>query len=244
MIRALFTFVLAGFVVGGWAMHRANQRVSAATAKERWIKFATYFGIVNGVLLAALAGTVWFGGLLGVLYLMGAFELVRAYATSSSRLSDRFVRALVFAAYLALGWGLFLFTRRFDRETILFVYLIVAVFDAFSQLTGQLIGRHAIAPRVSPKKTLEGLIGGMAMAMLTASWMRSLAGLDWPHAFVAGLALSLASLVGDLAASKVKRLRGLKDFGTVLPGHGGILDRFDSFFAAAPSYLLLSIWFG
>ena len=240
MIAALFSFVLGGFLVGAVAMHRGSRHVEATTRRERWIKFATYFAIVNGVLLSALAGRAYFAGLMLLLYLMGATELVRAEAQAGALDSPGIRRIVCGAVYLFGGGGLALFVQRFQSGTFLFVYLVVAVFDAFSQLTGQLLGRHKLAPRISPKKTVEGLMGGFVAALLTAGWMRSLAGLGLAEAIMAALVLGGSALAGDLTASKVKRICGLKDFGTWLPGHGGVLDRFDSFFAAAPAFVVFS----
>lgn len=110
--------------------------------------------------------------------------------------------------------------------------------DIGAFFVGRGLGRTPLAPRVSPKKTWEGVAGGLALAALTggiaAVW------LDLPLALMlpAAAAMALVSVVGDLGISMLKRRAGLKDSGMLLPGHGGILDRFDGVTAALPFYAL------
>ena len=124
--------------------------------------------------------------------------------------------------------------------------------DVFAYFTGSAIGRHKIVPRLSPKKTVEGCVGGVLGTMLVLMiyfWLfmqgretvsNSLAE-NLVLAAVAGLLLSVASQMGDWLASAVKRWCGVKDFGTILPGHGGILDRFDSVLFTLPVTLAISV---
>ena len=110
--------------------------------------------------------------------------------------------------------------------------------DIGAFFVGRSVGRTKLAPHVSPRKTWEGVAGGVVLAALTggvAAWL-----LDLPLAFMvpAAVAMALISVVGDLGISVIKRRAGLKDSGMLLPGHGGILDRFDSVTAALPFYAL------
>ena len=109
--------------------------------------------------------------------------------------------------------------------------------DTGAYFAGHRFGRVKLAPRVSPGKTWEGVIGGMLLALLA-----SLAGAAWfeqpPLAFAAvGLAAAAFSVVGDLTESMLKRSAGVKDSGHLLPGHGGMLDRLDSIAAGAPLFV-------
>ncbi len=126
--------------------------------------------------------------------------------------------------------------------------------DCFAYFTGFLIGRHPIIPAISPKKTLEGCLGGMAGSMLVLPLIFQLfrhtldiRGNLTPgvivFAVVSGLVLSIASQFGDWLASGIKRWCGIKDFGKFLPGHGGIMDRFDSAFFTLPMALALAVLF-
>ena len=117
--------------------------------------------------------------------------------------------------------------------TFAFLFLVTAATDGFSQVIGQLLGRHALAPNISPAKTIEGLLGGLVAAIVVALLLRELL-LPWPVPTTVALALGtgLAGLAGDLAASWVKRRAAIKDYSAALPGQGGILDRFDSLLGA------------
>lgn len=124
--------------------------------------------------------------------------------------------------------------------------------DVFAYFTGSAIGRHRVVPEISPKKTIEGCLGGMVGSMLAMvlffqlilarlSPSLSADALHIGFALVSGLLLSTASQLGDWLASAIKRWSGIKDFGRLLPGHGGILDRFDSAFFTMPVTLLLAV---
>ena len=122
--------------------------------------------------------------------------------------------------------------------------LLAAVwgYDSGAYLIGRWLGRHRLVERISPSKTVEGLAGGLVAATLTSGIVSVLVGLDPWHALLLGPLLGLAAQAGDLAESLVKRAAGRKESGHLVPGHGGILDRIDSFLFAAPvlvAYALL-----
>lgn len=121
---------------------------------------------------------------------------------------------------------------------ILVGLLIVWCADIGAFFAGRTLGRLPLAPRVSPKKTWEGVGGGVALAMLVGA-LAALA-LDLSPALLVAIAAATAliSVVGDLGISMLKRQAGLKDAGVLLPGHGGILDRFDGVTAALPFFVL------
>ncbi len=125
-------------------------------------------------------------------------------------------------------------------------YLIWTVFigafltDTFAYIVGRIFGRHKLCPRLSPKKTVEGSVGGLFGAcagMLAYGLIMQYGfglGANYPNLVLLGLASSAAAQFGDLAASAIKRQYGVKDYGNIIPGHGGIMDRFDSVIFAAP----------
>ena len=119
---------------------------------------------------------------------------------------------------------------------VFFLVLVVWLGDAGAYYTGRLFGRRPLSPRISPKKTIEGGIGGVATSVLTAIVLHFTFFPTFPliQAIVAGVVLAVAGMVGDLAESMWKRSAEVKDSGTLIPGHGGFLDRFDSIFFTAP----------
>ena len=112
---------------------------------------------------------------------------------------------------------------------------------------GRLFKGRRLAPRISPNKTIEGLLGGVAAGVLVALAMAPLAGAgvaELPLVAIAAAATVLFSVVGDLFESLLKRHVGVKDSGSLIPGHGGVLDRLDSVLAALPAFAVAKIWLG
>jgi phosphatidate cytidylyltransferase len=128
-------------------------------------------------------------------------------------------------------------------KLVFFLLLVVWLGDSGAYYVGSNFGRHKLSPRISPKKTVEGLIGGVASSVATAVVIHFTFFRNFPlvHAIIAGVILSLAGVIGDLAESMWKRSADVKDSGTLIPGHGGFLDRFDSIFYATP--ILYVYWF-
>ena len=134
-----------------------------------------------------------------------------------------------------------------------FVYLIPFLFawvtDTFAYFTGRLFGKHKLIPAVSPKKTVEGAIGGAVCCALVAVLYGFLVNLWFEAApnylvlAISGLVIAVVSQVGDLAMSAIKRQYGIKDYGKLLPGHGGLLDRFDSCMAVTVVLALINAYF-
>ena len=121
--------------------------------------------------------------------------------------------------------------RSYDSGLVLALAVVLSVWlnDVGAYLVGSTIGQHKMAPRVSPKKSWEGLAAGTLACMGLWDLFRCpQAGIELPFALACGVAVAVASVVGDLAESRMKREAGVKDSGTILPGHGGFLDRLDS----------------
>jgi phosphatidate cytidylyltransferase len=130
---------------------------------------------------------------------------------------------------------------------MLLLLLVVWGYDTGAYLTGRWLGRRRLIDHISPSKTVEGLAGGLIAATLAAGIGAALVGLDAWQPLVIGPLVGLAAQAGDLAESMVKRSAGKKESGFLVPGHGGILDRIDSFLFAAPvlaGYALLVAGFG
>ena len=182
-----------------------------------------------------------------VFFLLALWMLaVAVFSKGKIKLEDC---AIVFVMYF---YAIFSFNAvyllRFEEkgEFIFFLPFAVAWFtDIFSLFSGKLFGRHKLIPDVSPKKTVEGAIGGFLTAVLLTVLYGFLVSLfsnvkaNYPALIIAAVLMSLFSIVGDLVASLVKRHYQIKDFGWLLPGHGGVLDRFDSVLASAAILIIL-----
>jgi phosphatidate cytidylyltransferase len=127
-------------------------------------------------------------------------------------------------------------------KLIFFLLLVVWLGDAGAYYTGKTFGRHKLSPRISPNKTVEGLVGGIVTSVIAAMIIHFTFFPNFPllHAIIAGVILSFSGVIGDLAESVWKRSADVKDSGTLIPGHGGFLDRFDSIFFTAP--ILYAYW--
>jgi phosphatidate cytidylyltransferase len=158
------------------------------------------------------------------------------------------VTAGVFAAFyvpfLATFVALMLAADDGPWRVLTFLILTV-VSDTGAYAVGWRFGRHKLAPRISPGKTREGLVGAVAFAMVAgALCMRFLVDDGkWWQGLLLGLAVAATATLGDLGESMIKRDLGIKDMGTLLPGHGGIMDRLDSLLPTAPVVWLLLVAF-
>lgn len=126
---------------------------------------------------------------------------------------------------------------------VLLIYASVWANDSFAYLIGCKFGKHKLAPRVSPKKSWEGFVAGLVGSMAVWCVMTYVPGVTMsiPMALGFGLLCGLMSVLGDLAESRIKRNAGFKDSGTIMPGHGGLLDRCDSLFLAAITAVILLV---
>jgi phosphatidate cytidylyltransferase len=131
---------------------------------------------------------------------------------------------------------------------LLMALMIVWAADSGAYFAGRKFGKHKLSPRISPNKTVEGLIGGVAAGMLVAllfAWFFADATIkQLPAIAVVAIWTILFSVVGDLFESLLKRHVGAKDSGALIPGHGGVLDRIDSVLAALPVFALGKLLFG
>lgn len=177
---------------------------------------------------------------------------VKGYPGSAVFWRTRAMRNLMGLLVLAPAWMAAVYLVSFPRGggLIVVMVLIVAAADIGAYFAGRAWGKHKLAEVVSPKKTWEGFWGGMAAASVLALLLWSQlpppqAHISLSEVLVVLLVTALASVVGDLTVSMVKREAGVKDSGSLLPGHGGILDRLDSLCGAAPVFalgLLLAGW--
>jgi phosphatidate cytidylyltransferase len=115
-----------------------------------------------------------------------------------------------------------------------FIFIIACATDTFAYFSGYLFGKHKLIPKVSPKKTIEGSIGGMLGSIICCTIFGYIFNLNLGYIILLGAIGSIVAQIGDLFASSIKRFVGIKDYGKLIPGHGGILDRFDSVILVSP----------
>ena len=134
-----------------------------------------------------------------------------------------------------------------ERFMYLLVFLGAWICDSFAYFVGKFFGKHKLIPEISPKKTVEGSIGGIAFTIIGFVIFGLIvnngfdANISYVKLCILGVILSIVSQIGDLIASAIKRQYGIKDYGNIFPGHGGILDRFDGVLLTAPTLFICNI---
>lgn len=150
--------------------------------------------------------------------------------------------------YVTVSFTSIVFLRGVGKYFYLLVFVGPWVSDTFAYICGRLFGKHKLIPEVSPKKTVEGAVGGVVFAgisyilyaLIIKNFFDSSVMPNYLVMMIAGMIVAVISQIGDLIASVIKRRFGIKDYGWVFPGHGGVLDRFDSVILTAPVLWILS----
>ncbi|MFC1528836.1 phosphatidate cytidylyltransferase [Candidatus Latescibacterota bacterium] len=209
-------------------------------------------GLIAGLLIVTWAFLARSAFIFGIFALVVATSFIIEIVSGKQHKLENVAISLFTAVYPAAFCAFLLMIDRltvsvfsgFTKYLLLFVILIIWIFDTASYFTGKAFGKHPFFPGISPNKTVEGFIGGMVVAMVagvvTGLYIdRSLLG----HFFFITILICLSGQAGDLSESIIKRDVGTKDSSHIIPGHGGILDRFDSFFFTGPAvYVYLEIF--
>lgn len=144
--------------------------------------------------------------------------------------------------FIGLSFNLLIIIRNFDITYIIYLLLITTLTDTFALITGKLVGKHKLCPKISPNKTIEGLVGGVFMGTFAAAaFYNTVISSSVSLVLVIGitLLLCLVGQLGDLVFSSIKRYYDVKDFSKLIPGHGGILDRFDSLIFVTLAFIII-----
>ena len=257
VVMLFFDTVVFDLVIGALCligMHEAWGAVGFT--KKDWFIFAGAVPMAMFVILAYSFGATGFIlPMVMVTALFYAVCLVRLSQTLNFSCLSSF---LVFSAVIVFGFSAFIDLKyrlpsaQYKSAAVYFIVLILCYAwggDTFAYFAGRFFGKHKLAPIVSPKKTVEGAVGGVAgcvflgivctavYQMVSDGSALFVGSARFEHyilvAVMGGIA-SVLGILGDLFASVVKRQHGIKDYGTIFPGHGGILDRFDSVMFVAP----------
>jgi phosphatidate cytidylyltransferase len=234
---------LAAVWLGSWAF-AGLAAVAGVLMSWEWTRLCLgRFGAGGGVLAvmaAAVAGTagaepVW------ALALIVVAGIVAPAVQSVAGRSPWWMVAGAF--YIGVPTLSLVWIRSLGLETLLWLLLVVWATDIGAYAAGRAIGGPKLMPRVSPKKTWAGLLGGLSAAALVGAVAARWSGFGVPGLAMVSAALAIVAQAGDLAESGVKRYFGVKDSSGIIPGHGGVLDRVDGLLAVAPVVALLCLAF-
>ena len=253
-------FVLLAFVVSALEWLRLCE-VEGALARWACVVGLLVAMLVSLVWVPAVDGSLWRAGVavsppllqfampVAAGFWLSAFALVITYPRWQLHADNKIIRLLIGSALLWFAWLSIVYLRGEPEGPLLLLYVIsvVAASDVGAYFSGKAFGRRKLAPAASPGKSWEGFAGGCLAAVLVAIGAQQLGPFSiYPATLfvLVGLVLALASVVGDLFESVVKREARVKDSGTLLPGHGGVLDRVDGLVAALPVFVCVHLLLG
>ena len=238
----LFVALVIGLAIWEWSM---LSRLDSVTSRISYM--AAMVTII--AVITHLAFPLYFILLMAMVFWVCALVLVCLYPRGRQVWANRPALFVIGLPLFLPGWLSLVYLRyqEYHAFHILLLLALVSAADIGAYFAGRAFGRHKLAPRVSPNKTLEGFVGGLAaccalvlvVALLFIAQVTDLTTSHWFKLLLAALLIAAFSVVGDLFESMVKRFRDVKDSGNLLPGHGGMLDRIDGLTAAAPAYALL-----
>lgn len=233
----IYLMVVAGICAGEfYYMLRSDSKLpNEALGVAGAVLFmpATYLGGLAGAMIVAvvllIALLVWY-----VFWLRARIQDVAVSFLGAAYTGLLLSGLIVIRTAVEAPWG---------GLVLFLLFLSVWANDAFAYFVGSKIGKHKLAPRISPKKSWEGFFAGLVGSMLVWVVMSFIPVIDLsiPVALLFGLVCGLMEMLGDLAESRIKRNSGFKDSGTIMPGHGGLLDRCDSLFLASVSASFLMV---
>lgn len=229
MIQTIYYIILIYFLLGGIAFYMINRKKDSRIAQKSYTKFGVYFIIINILYFSIVINPLVFVFITILIISIGMVEQFRLFQKSGYQNKVFYLLSLIVYGTLSTGFLLF---STLPKELILFSFIVLSIFDSFSQITGQLFGRRKPFPKTSPNKTLGGLIGGVIVAFSSSFFIYNLFSEPNLNTSVISLGVVFFAFAGDLAASFYKRKFNVKDYSNLIPGHGGFLDRFDSLIVA------------
>ena len=225
MIKTIYIIIVFYFIIGGVGFYLINRKKEKSETRKNWTKYFTYYLIIHVIFFSIVIYSFIFRILTIIIILAGILELFNLFRGASYNQKGFFGLAIL--CFVLLAAGLLHFSGM-QKGIILFTFLILSIFDSFSQISGQLFGKTKLLPKVSPYKTIEGFAGGMFIAVISAFLLRDLVNSSSTEILIVAFGIVFFAFLGDLSASYYKRRYNAKDFSNLIPGHGGFLDRFDS----------------
>ena len=204
------------------------------------IKILTYIETILLILMDKLKFTNNISLILIIMLLVNLSLLVFIDDKDKYNYKDAFY-LLGLVLFLGLSFRNFIYLRDDSLYILVYLLLITVVTDSFALFTGKLLGKHKLAPNISPNKTIEGSIGGSLFGTISASIFYLLV-INNKYVFltiITTLLLTIIGQLGDLIKSSIKRYENIKDFSNLIPGHGGIIDRLDSIIFVMMAYILI-----
>lgn len=217
--------------------------MSASRAIQDKARFRRYFLIdllASAGLFAAVTRGVWMAPAFCALALFWVACGLLAYPTSRDGLF-RWLFSTFAIPYICAGALSFYVLARLDWKLGVLALAVCWAADTAAYAAGHAVGRHKLAPSISPNKSVEGAVAGVVAAALVTALFARFSDLPVGVGAAVGALLGVAAVAGDLLESKLKRGLDIKDFGSGLPGHGGLLDRLDSLLLVAPVLLLIAL---
>jgi phosphatidate cytidylyltransferase len=210
----------------------------SSTASIVGIGSALVIFILSFLVTSGLAGIAT----LALAFLLPVMLLISALYTSDAGTGDNLALIMLGVVYIAVPLAVMNYLvfpavneKIYTHRILLGIFTLIWINDTGAYVTGSLVGRHRLFPRISPRKSWEGLMGGTLLTLTAAIWMNDVMGMlartDW---IILGILVSVFGVYGDLSESWFKRKADRKDSGSLIPGHGGVLDRIDSVLFVIP----------
>jgi len=238
VLLTLFLALLAG--IGVYELYNAFEAKGFKPLKHLGVIMAVAYIVLKSTPYSSYSVLIMYGGLMAILF----YEVL----TQKHNIVDI---ALTFLGYIyvPMFFAYLGDIRRLENGRFLIWIPILAAWytDTMAYFVGLSIGKHKLSPNVSPKKTIEGSVGGFlgnALLLVLTGYIASKQGIQISliHYGIIGVITGITAQIGDLAASYIKRYCGVKDYGKLIPGHGGIMDRFDSILFTAPTVMFYLIF--
>jgi phosphatidate cytidylyltransferase len=235
-----YLVIFVYYLLGTIGIYFINRKKDPVSRYKAWEKHIIFFLLVNILFFSIAIRQIVFRYTAALIIAVGFSELLKLFIESGYR--HKFYSLTSLLIFVVFSGGFFVFSGM-GQGLILFSFLILCIFDGFSQVTGQLLGKRKLFPRVSPNKTVEGLAGGSVVAVLSALVFKDIIPADTGKALITAAVVVFFAFAGDALKSLYKRKYNVKDFSKLIPGHGGFLDRFDSLIAGGAGVALLGLIF-